>query len=86
VGDELIQAGLVITAIGMGVVFVLLTALVGIIGAMSALAKALEPAPVAGPQRPATALPARDQDVIPVIAAAIHAWRERHPQAGRETP
>ena len=40
--SQLLQAGLNVTAIGMGVVFVLLTALVFIIRGMSALSHAIE--------------------------------------------
>ena len=44
--EQLLQAGLNVTAIGMGVVFVLLTLLVGIIRGMSALSRWLEAADV----------------------------------------
>jgi sodium pump decarboxylase gamma subunit len=75
---ELIESGLTITAIGMGVVFVLLTALVGIIQAMSALAAILQPqTPVVAPGAAPAGAPS-DDEVIPVIAAAIAAYRGRH--------
>lgn len=73
---DLLQTGLTITAIGMGVVFLLLTLLVGVIRGMSALALALggEPAPTP-PAAGATAANS-DEDVMPVIAAAIGAYRK----------
>ena len=84
--SQLLQAGLNVTAIGMGVVFVLLTALVFIIRGMSALSRAIEgtlppaPEPVAGkaPAGPSGATP--QQEIISVIGAAIAAPRKRKPQ------
>jgi sodium pump decarboxylase gamma subunit len=73
------ESGLTITAIGMGVVFILLTLLVGIIQAMSVLAHALGGKPVASAKAPAlSAARTTDEDIIPVIAAAISAYRSRH--------
>lgn len=80
--DQLLQAGLNVTAIGMGVVFVLLTLLVGIIRGMSALSRILETAfPAAssvsaagnasGPGTPS------QQQLVGVISAAIAAHRRR---------
>jgi sodium pump decarboxylase gamma subunit len=80
--SQLLEAGFNITAIGMGVVFVLLTLLVFIIRGMSALSRMLEgpaqsataaPVPVPGP---ANALP--QQELVSVISAAITAYRKRH--------
>jgi len=76
--EQLLQAGLNVTAIGMGVVFVLLTLLVGIIRGMSALSRMLEAAfpaaaAPAGRAAPATA----NQELVGVITAAIAAHRKR---------
>ena len=77
--EDLIQSGLTITAIGMGVVFILLTLLVGIIQGMSALAIRLggrpESTTAAAAARPA---PPRDGELVAVIAAAISAYRQSH--------
>jgi sodium pump decarboxylase gamma subunit len=71
--SALIESGLTITVIGMGVVFILLTLLVWIIQAMSRFAAAiggdLSPAPAAAP--------AGDGETIAVISAAIDAYRRR---------
>jgi len=66
---ELFNTGLVITFIGMSVVFVLLTLLVGIVKVMSALCVrfAPEPAPTASTDE--------NEEIISVIAAAISQYR-----------
>jgi sodium pump decarboxylase gamma subunit len=74
--SSLFQEGLNVTAIGMGVVFVLLTLLVFIIRGMSALALKLggppeTPAAAAGPSQ----LP--QGELIGVISAAIAMHRRR---------
>jgi sodium pump decarboxylase gamma subunit len=81
---ELLEAGLNLTAIGMGVVFVLLTLLVGIIRGMSALSRTLEAAfPVASASAsapvPAAAASGStgQQELVGVISAAIAAHRRR---------
>jgi sodium pump decarboxylase gamma subunit len=76
--EQLLQAGLNVTAIGMGVVFVLLTLLVGIIRGMSALSRRLEAAfPTATVSaRPAT--PANpNQELVGIISAAVAAHRRK---------
>ena len=79
--DATIQAGLNLTAIGMGVVFVLLTLLVFIIRGMSGLSRMIEtafppaPAPYAAPR--AAAPSPSQQEVVGVISAAIAAHRKR---------
>jgi len=76
--SSLLQAGLNVTAIGLGVVFTLLTVLVFIIKGMSALSRKLEAtfgtAPAA---EPAPAAPLRQQELVGVISAAIAAYRKR---------
>jgi sodium pump decarboxylase gamma subunit len=69
---SLIDAGLMITLIGMSVVFVLLTMLVGIIHAMSALCQRFAPAPV-----PTKAPSTDDSELVGVIAAAVDMYRSR---------
>jgi oxaloacetate decarboxylase gamma subunit len=81
--SQLLQAGLNVTAIGMGVVFVLLTALVFIIRGMSALCHAIEsrmpaapqPAPRAATPAP-TATSSQTQEIVSVISAAVAAHRK----------
>jgi sodium pump decarboxylase gamma subunit len=74
--SELLEAGLVVTVAGMGVVFVLLTLLVFIIQGMSRLSRLFErnaPAPAA----PAPALEA-EPEIASVVAAAVALYRNRH--------
>lgn len=66
---QLIDAGLTITLIGMSVVFVLLTTLVGVVTAMSALCRRF--AAEAAPQ----SVSAADNEIIGVITAAINHYR-----------
>ena len=66
---QLLEAGLTVTFIGMSVVFVMLTALVGIITAMSALCGRWAPA------APPAAKPEEDAELMSVIAAAIAHYR-----------
>jgi oxaloacetate decarboxylase gamma subunit len=76
--SPLLQAGLNVTAIGMGVVFVLLTLMVFIIRAMSALALKLA-GPAAAPQSQASAPQApQEQELVSVISAAVTMHRQRH--------
>jgi len=69
---QLIDAGFTITLIGMSVVFVLLTALVGIINVMSALCRRFAPE---APKQ--AAVPDLDDELVSVIAAAITQYRQR---------
>ncbi len=78
--SQLLQAGLSVTAIGLGVVFVLLTSLVFIIKGMSALSRWLEgPATVpSGSSRAGTpASSTTDRELVGVISAAIAAHRQK---------
>jgi len=78
--SELLQAGLNITAIGMGVVFILLTMMVFIIRGMSALALRIAPPAPAGKHAAAQnkASPAlRDEQLVSVISAAVTMHRHR---------
>lgn len=66
---QLIDAGLTITVIGMSVVFLLLTTLVGVVTAMSALCRRFAPEPARADGA------AAEDEVIGVIAAAIRQYR-----------
>ena len=80
----LLQDGLKLMLVGMGTVFVFLTLLVGATSAMSALAKRLQPAPVASLAPVAVASAAHQEaEVVVAIGAAIAAHRSRSdtPQA-----
>lgn len=75
--SPLIQDGIQLTLIGMGVVFVLLTMLVFIIRGMSFISRRIEqsmplPAP---PATSASALPSQ-HEIVGVISAAIAAYRK----------
>lgn len=76
---ELIEAGLIVTVIGMGVVFVLLTLLVGIINAMSRLSAWIEgppptPAAPAGYAGAASGDEA-ERDLASIVTAAVAKYR-----------
>lgn len=77
--SPLFQAGLNVTAIGMGVVFVLLTSLVFIIQGMSALALKLGGSPeTAASSGPASKAASGSQnELVSVISAAIAAHRNK---------
>lgn len=66
---ELLRAGLTVTLMGMGVVFMLLSLLVGVVHAMSRFAQAIEGMP---------SVPAADEEIVSVISAAVAAHRSRH--------
>jgi sodium pump decarboxylase gamma subunit len=76
--SQLLQAGLNVTAIGMSVVFVLLTLLVFVIRGMSALTRAIDSAFPALPE-PAAAVSASPtgHELVSVISAAIAAHRRK---------
>ena len=76
---EFLNAGLTITFIGMSVVFVLLTLLVGVVTAMSALCRRF------APEAPAPAKSIEDDEVISVIAAAINHYRRSRAIQARES-
>jgi sodium pump decarboxylase gamma subunit len=66
---QLLDAGLTVTLIGMTVVFILLTALVGVVSAMSALCQRFFPEP------PPVERVSEDDELIGVITAAINHYR-----------
>ena len=66
---QLIDAGLTITLIGMSVVFILLTTLVGVVTAMSALCRRFFP------EAPPVERASEDDELIGVITAAINHYR-----------
>ena len=75
--SELIQTGLNVTVIGMGVVFVLLTLLVFIIHGMSALSRFIEGPGTPTSDAPAAGQPLSQNELVGVISAAIAAYRKR---------
>jgi sodium pump decarboxylase gamma subunit len=75
--NSLLLQGLNLTALGMGVVFVLLTLLVGIIHAMSALCRRIEGDEVAVAVAPPAGAALSDPELIGVISAAIQAHLNR---------
>jgi sodium pump decarboxylase gamma subunit len=72
--DQL-QDGFTVTLMGMGVVFVLLTLLVGVVQAMSRLCRLLEgePAPTAAAGSPV----AVEEEIVSAISVAIAAYRHK---------
>ncbi|WP_339884914.1 OadG family protein [Vreelandella maris] len=76
--QELLQDGLALMALGMGVVFVFLTLLVISVTLMSKLIGRFQPAPVpveAGRKSPPPAAPTEKDEVMAVISAAVHRYR-----------
>jgi sodium pump decarboxylase gamma subunit len=71
---ELLQAGFTVTWIGMGVVFVLLTLLVGVVHGMSRIAQAIEGIPTPSAAAPSMA---GDEELVGVISAAVAAYRRK---------
>jgi len=67
---QLLETGLQVTFIGMTVVFILLTTLVGVVMAMSALCQRFAPA-----EAPPVKKAAADDELVSVIAAAINHYR-----------
>ena len=73
--SELFEAGLTVTVIGMSVVFVLLTMLVGVVYAMSRISRF-----VSGDDRSASTVdyaPSAEQEIVSVISAAIRMYRRK---------
>lgn len=81
----MLQEGLNVTAIGIGVVFILLTLLVGIIQGMSAICRMLEAAMPVPPEPSGSApLEHSNHQLISVIGAAIAAHRKRNQVPGTD--
>ncbi|ATJ84134.1 OadG family protein [Halomonas beimenensis] len=77
---QLLHEGFALMGLGMGFVFVFLTVLVITTTLMS---KALgrffpEPAPGAANPRPGRVAPARDDELMAVLSAAVHRYRREH--------
>ncbi|MBF8222332.1 OadG family protein [Halomonas sp. 328] len=75
---ELLQEGLALMGFGMGFVFVFLTVLVISTTLMSRVVNRLVPVPE--PKAPTPAAPARqdDEELLAVMSAALHRYRQRH--------
>lgn len=76
--QQLLTDAVVLMGLGMGTVYVFLTLLVGLTSLMSSLVNRLAPASVAQGTVAAAGAEAEDQTLLAVIAAAIHAHRNRH--------
>ncbi|RTQ97110.1 OadG family protein [Halomonas nitroreducens] len=76
---QLLNEGFALMGLGMGFVFVFLTVLVIVTTLMSKVIGRFfpEPAPAA-PSRPGRAAPAGDDELMAVISAAVHRYRQRH--------
>lgn len=74
---QLLSDALELMVLGMGTVFVFLTVLVCVTATMSALVKKYAPVQPAGQNPSGTPVQPEDQTLLAVIAAAIHAHRNR---------
>jgi sodium pump decarboxylase gamma subunit len=72
---EQLQDGFTVTLMGMGVVFLLLTTLVGVVQAMSRLCRLLEGEPVS--TATASTPVAVEEEIVSAIGAAITAYRQQ---------
>ena len=78
---EALETGLTLMATGMGTVFVLLAVLVAVVRGVSALSRRLDGASKARtmPSTESVIAPATDAEIIPIVSAAIAAFRrDRH--------
>ena len=74
---QLLSAAIELMVLGMGTVFVFLTILVYVTATMSALVKKYAPVQPSGQTPSGTPVQPEDQTLLAVIAAAIHAHRNR---------
>ncbi|MDQ6999216.1 MAG: OadG family protein [Mariprofundus sp.] len=74
--DELMQAGLQLMALGMGVVFLFLGLLIGVINLTSLLIQKFETAPV---DTSNTSTTVGNTDLIEVVTNAVKLYRSEHP-------
>ncbi|WP_445156744.1 OadG family protein [Halomonas sp. E14] len=75
---QLLQDGLALMGVGMGFVFVFLTALVLATTLMSLVVRRLAPTPVPAPSAPRPAADKGDEaELLAVISAAVHRYRRR---------
>ncbi len=73
--NELMQQGLQLMALGMGVVFLFLGLLIGVISLVSQVIQKFETAPVEA----ANASTSTENDLIEVITEAVKQYRSDHP-------
>jgi len=78
--NELMQAGLQLMALGMGVVFLFLGLLIGVISLTSRLIQKFETAPVDASNATADS---GNADLIEVVTKAVKLYRSEHPQRKR---
>ena len=78
--DTIFEPALVLMVAGMGFVFIFLTMLVGVTHAMSRIVNRFFPDPDPLPAKAAVPKPAEDPNLPVVIAAAVKAYRSRHPK------
>ncbi|WP_210396292.1 OadG family protein [Motiliproteus sediminis] len=78
--NDLISQGLTLMVFGMGFVFIFLTLLVGVTNLMSVLVTRYLPEPEVVPAAPRRAAPAATDEaqLLAVISAAVHQYRQRH--------
>jgi len=77
--NELMQQGLQLMALGMGVVFLFLTLLIGVISVVSKIIQHFETAPVDA----AHSSTSQGNDLIEVISEAVKQYRSDHPHRKR---
>jgi len=76
---ELLKEGLALMGLGMGFVFVFLTVLVITVTLMSLILRRFAPEPAKPAASPSAPAPARqDDELMAVIGAALHRYRQRH--------
>jgi sodium pump decarboxylase gamma subunit len=72
---ELIEAGLTVTLLGMSVVFVLLTALVGIVQGMSHVIGRFDAGAASSEPPPTAVADGADDEIVGVISSVISMYR-----------
>lgn len=75
---ELMNAGVELMLIGMGIVFVFLTLLIGAVNLMSAMVLRYFPEPTETQVLSSTIVHPQDDKVIAAITTAVHRYRSEH--------
>ena len=76
---EQLQTGAILMLVGMGVVYALLAALVGVVLAVSRLSRMLDTAAAPSPGTPRAAVAPVEDELVGVISAALRMHRRRKP-------